>query len=384
MTIKLCSKNLSQYLIDTGLFSEQDLESMSIEFQGNSNWKIVLISDCQLVVKQDIHHHNSDTTNKIDNEWQLYRFFNSCPDLSYIISLYPEISYFNKTNSIMIYKYPKDYIDLESYYNNQKIFPIKIAELVGFTLAALHRDTLNSHNCCDFMNQTVEAKFRYQFPYPVYLEDRLDPETFFNSPPETYKFINLYQGHEWLRTAVKKLVLEHSHYCLTHNKPLLNNILIPWHWEELLSKSNKSEQSFAKMINWEDCSWGDPAFDLGTAIAGYFLLWLNSLIVHPDIELNKSLQLATIPLEIIQPSVVALTRVYLSSFPKVLEDCPEFTKRVIQFSGLALIYKIIAMIQSFSGFNNQSICLLQLAKSLICQPEESFKSVFGIKEYELL
>jgi hypothetical protein len=67
--------------------------------------------------------------------------------------------------------------------------------------------------------------------------------------------------------------------------------------------------------------------------------------VHPAIELEKSLQLATIPLEVIQPSIVALVRAYISSFPKILEDRPDFLNRVVQFAGLALIYQILAKIQ---------------------------------------
>jgi hypothetical protein len=117
-------------------------------------------------------------------------------------------------------------------------------------------------------------------------------------------------------------------------------------------------------------------------IAGYLLLWLNSIIVHPAINLDQSLRLATVPLELIQPSVVTLTRSYISSFPKILEEYPDFINQIIRFTGLALIYEIIERLQSFKTFNNQCICILQLAKTLLCRPEESFKSVFGIKNFE--
>jgi hypothetical protein len=160
--------------------------------------------------------------------------------------------------------------------------------------------------------------------------------------------------------------------------------LIPKQWETLLSETEYSDESLIKLIDWEECSWGDPACDLGTAIAGYLLLWLSSITVYPDIKFEKSLQLATIPLEVVHPSIVTITRAYISTYPKVLEDHPDFLKRVIQFAGLGLIYQILARIQSHKEFNNQGLCMLQVAKSLLCQPDKSFISVFGLTELALI
>ena len=384
MMIKLSSNNVYKYLFDTGICQEKDLKSMIIEPKSSNSWMLSLQSGCQLIVKQEPYYHNDDTNKKIKTEWRLNRFWHSCQDLVYSSSLDLEIIHFDESNSILIYKYPKDYIELESYYINQKSFQSAIAEFVGITLAILHRETLNSRNCYDLMNETVEGKLCNQFLYPVHLQDRLEPERFFMLPPESYMLIGFYQRSESLRAAVKELVVHHNHYCLAHNKLHLNNILIPRDWEKLLSQTKHSNKSIVKITNWESYSWGDPASDLGTAIAGYLLLWLNSLIVHPDIELEKSLQLATTPLEVIQPSIVTMTRAYISKFPEILEDRPDFLKRVIQFSGLGLIYNVIARIQSFKGFNNQSLSILHVAKSLLCRPKKSFKSVFGITELALI
>ncbi|NEO66882.1 MAG: hypothetical protein F6J98_43585 [Moorea sp. SIO4G2] len=140
------------------------------------------------------------------------------------------------------------------------------------------------------------------------------------------------------------------------------------------------EKSIIKIINWENCSWGDPAFDLGRVISSYLLFWLNSIIVHPAIELDKSLELATIPLEVVQPSIIALTRAYISNFPALLEDYSDFIKRVVQFAGLGLIFHILEMIESFKGFNNKSICKLQIAKKLLCNPEKLSNLIWEIPE----
>jgi len=392
MIIKLSSNNVLQYLIDTKNLPIEDKKLIKVVPMCSKAGinkliflRIYLQNGCQLVVKQAHNHSDSNSINIIKSEWQLYEFLRSCQDKAYTSFLNLEILHFDELNSIFIYKIPKKYVNLETYYINKKKFSPAIAYLAGTTLATLHSETLTSHNCYDFMNKSVLKKLRYKFPYPSYLLDRLEPETLLQEfPPEGNNFINFYQNSKNLRTAVTELVVNHNHYCLTHNNPQLDNILISMRWEDLLSQTNPSHERIIKMINWESCSWGDPAFDLGTVIAGYLLLWLNSLIIHPNIELEKSLQLATTPLEIIQPSIVALIRAYIRTFPKILEEIPDFINRVFQFTGLALIYKIIEKIQSFQDFNLHSIYIAKVATQLLCNPEKSFYYVIPKTELELV
>ena len=81
--------------------------------------------------------------------------------------------------------------------------------------------------------------------------------------------------------------------------------------------------------------------------------------------------MAMTPLEQLQPSIAALANAYFGNFPEILECRPQFLKRVVQFSGLALIIQIQAMLQHQSSFDNTGICMLQVAKGLLCRPEQS-------------
>ena len=107
------------------------------------------------------------------------------------------------------------------------------------------------------------------------------------------------------------------------------------------------------------------------------LLWLSSLVISQTLTIEESLRLAATPLAQIQPSINALIVAYLDTFPEIVEDRPDFLKHVIQFAGLALIQQIQAMIQYQKSFGNMGICMLQVAKSLLCRPEESMQTVFG-------
>jgi hypothetical protein len=164
---------------------------------------------------------------------------------------------------------------------------------------------------------------------------------------------------------------------LTHNDLKLNNILVHSRWEQL-------DNCLVRLIDWEACSWGDPAFDLGTLVASYLGIWLSSLVVDPTIELEESLRLAVTPLEVLQPSILALIRSYLNAFPMILEYRPDFILRVIQFAGLALIHQIQETINCRKYFDNADICMLQVAKNLLTMPEQAVLTVFGISESEIV
>jgi len=170
---------------------------------------------------------------------------------------------------------------------------------------------------------------------------------------------------------------------LTHNDLKLNNILLQVEWEQALSKAEPLGHSIVRLIDWEKCTWGDPAFDLGTIIADYLTFWLSSLVVSTSIDVETALRLATTPLELLQPSIAAIIRAYFNTFPEIIKRRPDFLRRVVQFTGFGLIETIQAKLQYQEPFGNMGICMLQVAKTLLCRPEQSIPTIFGLTASEL-
>ncbi|MEG4959155.1 MULTISPECIES: hypothetical protein [unclassified Microcoleus] len=377
MSIKLNYKNLFDYLIDAAICQKEDLGYLKVGVNSRTfHWVIELTQNQgKLFVKQLPHFSTLTNDVRISKEWHLYKFLQSRKDLDYVSSLTPEIRHFDNSNSVLIYKCPNNYIALQSYYENQVTFPIALAELVGTTLAKLHSQTMSSQECYTFLTELEECKLNYQLSYPDYLSDylvsRIEPESLKKTQAVSWRFLGIFQQSEAVREVVTELVLNHRHCCLTHNNIQFHKIFIPQHWENFVSEIQHSDRSLIKLIDWESCSWGDPACDLGKAILGYFLLWIDSMIVHPAIEIKKSIQLATIPLEVVRPSIVAMTKAYINTYPKVLEDYPEFLKRVIQFAGLGLIYQLLTdfQLQPEMALSHQNLYFF-IAAQLLCKPEK--------------
>ncbi len=103
-------------------------------------------------------------------------------------------------------------------------------------------------------------------------------------------------------------------------------------------------------------------------------------MISNSLSIEESLQLAMTPFDWLQPSIATLVQSYLNTFPYILEHRPDFLHRVVQFAGFALIQQIQAMIQYQKSFGNTGIAMLQVAKTLLCRPEQSMPTIFGAAE----
>lgn len=380
MLLPLSSQNVIQYLQAAGLCSLEVGKSNIVELptnQKNYNLVVDLAGEHKLLVKQERGRENDGILHELFNEWLFYQLLQKFPVLGNIWAIAPLVVHFDEENSILVRSYLKEYLDLGEFYQKSNIFPTEIAVAIGTTLAALHRTTFQGKEYRDFMATAPKGQFRYHFYNPAQGIGSLDPAIFGKIPTEALKFHVLYQSYESLEAAIADLAYEWNACCLTHNDLKLNNILIHSRWNQL-------DNCLVRLIDWEACTWGDPAFDLGTILASYLQIWLESLIVDPTLELAESLQLAMTPLEAIQPSLIALLQAYLQAFPMILTYHPDFFMRVIKFTGLALIHHIQDKINNCKLFDNSHLYMLQVAKNLLTMPEQSVLNIFGMSEVEIL
>jgi 5-methylthioribose kinase len=375
MNFQLTSQNVLDYLIKHDFCARADKANSRVEplEAKNFNLLVTLPNTQKLLVKQERQNRKEKTAGEFLGEWRIQKFLQQFPEHEHFCRFLPQVLHFNLESSLMIFHYVDDYQDLMDFYTKEKNFHIEIASAIGTFLATLHRDTFNHQQYQNFFTPTDQVK------YLIKGLERIEPEIFGSVPADGIKFLALYQRYDSLGNAIAQLTDAFNPCCLVHNDLKLNNILLYLNWERALVTT----EPLVRLIDWERCSWGDPALDLGNLIASYLQLWLSSLVVSKNISLEESLRLAITPLEQIQPSIAALTAAYLKQFPEILTYRPDFLHRVVQFAGIALIHQIQAAIQYQKAFGNAGICTLQVAKSLLCRPAQSISTVFGCSESEL-
>jgi len=380
MVLSLSSHNVIQYLQDADLCNSEggtDESNLPGSSKKNFNLVVTLADNRKLLLKQERNVNSEGQPHELFKEWLFHQLLQQFPVFGNVSAIAPLVVHFDEENSILVRNYLSDYLELGKLYHNNEIFPPEIAYAIGTALAGLHRTTFQRREYRDFMADAPQGEFRYGFYNPAQGVGSISPEIFGTVPSDALKFYVLYQQYESLESAIADLAYEWNPCCLTHNDLKLDNILVHSRWQQL-------DNCLVRLIDWEACAWGDPAFDLGTLLASYLQIWLKSLVVDHTIELEESLNLALIPLEILQPSIIALIRSYLNAFPMILEYRSDFISRVMQFAGLALIHQIQDTINCRKYFSNADICMLQVAKSLLTMPEQAVLSIFGISQSEIV
>lgn len=377
----LNSQNVFEYLTSRNLCtkSEQLLSDVELKPAKNFNLLVSLPQKRKLLVKQERHNPEGKTAGEFLLEWRIHEFLRKFPRLSYLRSCFSEALHFNGNDSIIIFNYLDNYQDLMEFYVKEKLdfFPTTIPHALGNTLASVHRASMNHEEYRQFFQNTTDESSQNTSNLNRGF-DRLTPEIFGKVPADGIKFFALYQRYDSLGQAIAQLTNSFHPCCLTHNDLKLNNILLSLDWQEA------GDQNIVRFIDWERGNWGDPANDLGTLIASYLQIWLHSMVTGQSIAIEESLRLAATPLYVLQPSIRELVTAYFTNFPEILEHYPNFLPRVMQFCGLALIKAIQAQLQYEKTFGNAGICMLQVAKSLLCRPETSIQSIFGVEATELL
>lgn len=370
MSFLLSSQNVLDYLNEKGL-CDQEQQPSQIKEKSSKNFNLLVsfTNDRHLLIKQELQDQEGKTKKYFLDEWGIHDLLQKFSELSPICSKISEAIHFDPEYSIIVFNFLSDYWDLTDFYAQEQIFPTQIASSIGEAIATIHRSTIDTEQYKNFLAQSCKKQSIDRIPNLLRGLERIEPEVFGSVCLDGIQFFVLYQLYESLGSAIAQLNAAFQPCCLTHNDLKLDNILV--HRDFISGYQAQPERDISSMndivrlIDWEHSRWGDPAFDLGMLIASYLKIWLSSLLINADMDIETSLASAITPLEQVQPSIVALAKGYFQHFPEILERRPDFVKRVMQFTGFALIRRIQAKLEYRETFDNTGICMLQVAKTLL-------------------
>jgi hypothetical protein len=385
MTFLLSSQNVFNYLLDQEIYQNLDTVPTQINTLSCKNFNLsIQLADRHFLVKQECHNAEGKAKGDVANEWRIHQFLETFPATEPLRSLLPHLLHFDPDSAILVSHYFDDSVDLDDFYGQTNVYAPTIAQTLAQGLALLHRTTFNVSAYKDFLTQDHRSTQR--IPSILTSSNRLRPEAFGMLCDDGIEFWRLFQRYESLTDAIAHLRQTWQPCCLIHNDLKFNNVLIRRSWGESANRGEGQTWRFSlgevlptgdlRLIDWERFLWGDPAFDVATVLASYLKIWLGSLMIGSELDLETALRLAETPLETLQPSLRAFIQTYLQAFPEIVE--PGFIKRVMQMTGACLIQRIQVKLEYREPFGNAGICMLQVAKSLLCQPEESISAIFGV------
>ena len=381
MQISLDTANVFEYLATLNYcqLSDRGTSKVTVIPAKNFNVLVAFEDGKNLLVKQEIHNNQGQSKGEFWSAWQMQELIDRFPDFGDRVgACLPELMYFDPDNSILVVRYLTDYEDLYQYYTTKHKFPVEVARSIGQLLATIHSQTFHQLAYQQFLDRD---RPNLAIAHPaIDLIDRLTritPQIFQVMPPECWQFYRLYQKFPRLSAAVVELGNSIAPSCLVHHDLKLNNMLIDLNWQQ-------PDSTIIRIIDWELATWGDPAFDLGGILGNYLELWLDGLPISNSLSINESLQLATTPLELLQPSLFEIVQAYLAGFPEILIERPDYLDRVVQFAGLALMQQVEGTLSEQRSFDNRGMVILQVAKQLICTPQAAMNTLFGTNSAQLI
>lgn len=385
MGLILSSENVVKFLKQSKVCHPDFQPTVPVICKESKNFNLVVKAkdSNSFLVKQNRIDSEGKTSGSLVTEWIVQELIDNFPSLTSIQPLISEVVKFDWQNSTLISVFYDDYIALDDFYESNKNYDFRIASVVGTNLAKIHGATYQQQQQQEFLGQYFKLELAQHPPGFIRRLNNISPKIFGETCPDGLTFYKLYQRFPSLNQAVIELYDRLQPACLTHNDLTLDNFIIDTQLD-LSQDSVEIRPEQLKIIDWEFINWGDPAADLGMLTAQYLEEWLNSLFADRNLDFNTTLRLATCPLEKITPSLQAFLQGYLTQFPQILNARPDFVSRVVQFAGIGILSRLSYYVEYHHHFDNESLCKLQVAKNLLCNPQQGIETLFGTPEIELI
>lgn len=382
----LSSQNVVEFLKEHQVCTPDFQPAAPIVRKEGSNFNLVVKSDedISFLVKQNSLNGNNNTLGSLPVEWVFQKLIDNFTDLASIQSLVSKVLFLDWSNCILVSVFYSDYLGLDRFYAINNNFNPQISAVFGANLAKIHRATYQQQAHLKFLGRYLKLDLEKTKPNFLRRIANLDPSIMGKVCPDGLDFYKLYQRFPSLDSAINELYAHIKPSCLIHNDLTLDNFIID-RQIDCHAESVEIEPEQIKIIDWERINWGDPAVDLGMVISEYIGgIWLGNLISDRNLDINTMLESAAFPLETISPTLKALMQRYLAHFPEIIAHRPDFVKRVVQFIGIGILNRLTYYVEHHYPFQNNSICKLQVAKNLLCHPQQGIETIFGTSEADLI
>jgi aminoglycoside phosphotransferase (APT) family kinase protein len=133
-----------------------------------------------------------------------------------------------------------------------------------------------------------------------------------------------------------------------------------------------------KLIDWELACPGDPAWDIGSAMANYLSLWLGSIPVTDSSVTELSIELARCPLSGIQDAIRACWAAYVKQ-RRLDDDVVEvLLSAAVRFAAARLVQTAFEATQDAGSLATDVVLHLQVALNVLQRPRQAVVHLLGL------
>ncbi|MBI4306509.1 MAG: phosphotransferase [Chloroflexi bacterium] len=158
---------------------------------------------------------------------------------------------------------------------------------------------------------------------------------------------------------------------LIHGDIKWDNVLIP-------PTSKSADIRALRLVDWELAGYGDPAWDVGSALHEYSVFVINTIPLSDQDSPQQITKAFAGRLPKVQPHMRALWGAYASACALTGNNRALFLDRAVRFCAARLIQTAWEWTRATLTVSNQAACFLQLALNILRRPQDAQVFVLGI------
>ncbi len=247
--------------------------------------------------------------------------------------------------------------DLWSLHHRIGRFPPAVGASIGSALAALHR-------------ASTPSGFTRDVP-PVLTIHRPGVEAVPGMSPALIRLTTAVQGDAALRDGLDAIGRRWTGDAPIHADVRLSNIV---------TGGTMAGQPAVRLVDWEDARAGDPAWDVGSALAAYVSFWIDSIpqpapatrLVSADLVAS-----ARYPLRVMRPAMRALWDAYSARIPSITGPADDRAARTTLCCGGALVRGALDDAVDEDVLPLRAWLHLQVASNLLADPVAAAERLLG-------
>jgi hypothetical protein len=130
-------------------------------------------------------------------------------------------------------------------------------------------------------------------------------------------------------------------------------------------------------VDWEHSGSGDPAWDLGSALAAYVTFWLASIVPAVDADAARLAAAARYPLREMWPAMAALWSSYLAT-GEADAGRRELRRRTSAHCGARLVQTALEEAAHRDRTSGLARLHVQVAENILSDPERAATDLLGL------
>jgi aminoglycoside phosphotransferase (APT) family kinase protein len=257
--------------------------------------------------------------------------------------------------------------DLRGYHRRVGRFPRSIGRAIGAALAWTHRTPNAEVSDC----RATEAGEARGAPLALGIH-RPDLASVASMSSACIRLTTIVQAAPAIGRALDDLGLAWRDSVFVHGDVKWDNVVV------VRPESRGSLRNPIRLVDWEIAGPGEPAWDVGSALAAYLEAWMLSLPLVPGRPPADVAGLAGHPLPTVRPAAQALWAAYADGAGLDGPEARRFLRRSMRFAAVRLLQTAYEMSQHSVRLNAGVVVLVQAAANILGRPRAAAGDLLGL------